>query len=64
MIGARIRLREGGLGTPLDNPVGGWSGSKKWLRGRPFKCIPQMMERFKLTGVKQDPGNKCIHTNC
>jgi hypothetical protein len=42
-----------------DNPVGGWYGMKKGLRGRFGNYIPPLMEALGLAEVTHDPkGNK------
>ena len=38
-----------------DNPVGGWYGLKKGLRGRFGMYIPPLMERLGLAEVEHNP---------
>ena len=46
-------------GRANDNPVGGWYGLKKGLRGRVGMYIPPLMEALGLAEVTHDPkGNK------
>lgn len=46
-------------GRSEDNPVGGWYGLKKGLRGRVGMYIPPLMEALGLAEVTHDPkGNK------
>ncbi len=40
-----------------DNPVGGWYGLKKGLRGRFGMYIPPLMERLGLAEVEHQPRN-------
>jgi len=40
-----------------DNPVGGWYGLKKGLRGRFAMYIPPLMEMLKLAEVEHNPKN-------
>lgn len=41
------------------NPVGGWYGLKKGLRGRFGMCVPPLMERLGLAEVEHNPkGNR------
>jgi hypothetical protein len=40
-----------------DNPVGGWYGLKKGLRGRFAMYIPPLMEVLKLAEVEHNPKN-------
>lgn len=39
------------------NPVGGWYGSKKGLRGRFGMYLPPLMERLGLAEVEHNPRN-------
>ncbi len=42
-----------------DNPVGGWYGLKKGLRGRFAMYVPPLMERLGLAEVEHNPrGNR------
>jgi hypothetical protein len=46
-------------GRSPDNPVGGWSGRKKGLRGRFGMYIPPLMEALGLAEVEHNPrGNR------
>jgi hypothetical protein len=46
-------------GQSPDNPVGGWYGLKKGLRGRFGTYIPPLMERLGLAEVEHNPrGNR------
>lgn len=40
-----------------DNPVGGWYGLKKGLRGRFANYVPPVMERLNLAQVEHNPKN-------
>lgn len=40
-----------------DNPVGGWYGLRKGLRGRVGMYIPPLMERLGLAEVEHQPRN-------
>src|SRR3984893_1391619 len=40
-----------------DNPVGGWYGLKKGLRGRFAMYVPPLMEALKLAEVEDKPKN-------
>jgi len=40
-----------------DNPVGGWYGLKKGLRGRFGMYVPPLMERLGLAEVEHNPKN-------
>jgi hypothetical protein len=40
-----------------DNPVGGWYGMKKGLRGRFANYVPPVMERLGLADVEHQPRN-------
>jgi len=44
-------------GRSLDNPVGGWYGLKKGLRGRFGMYIPPLMEALGLAEVEHNPKN-------
>ena len=44
-------------GRSPDNPIGGWYGLKKGLRGRFGKYIPPLMERLGLAEVEHNPRN-------
>ena len=46
-------------GRAADNPVGGWYGLKKGLRGRFGMYVPPLMERLELAEVEHNPrGNR------
>ncbi len=46
-------------GRSPDNPVGGWYGLKKGLRGRFGMYVPPLMERLGLAEVEHNPrGNR------
>ena len=40
-----------------DNPIGGWYGLKKGLRGRFANYVPPVMEALGLAEVEQQPRN-------
>ena len=44
-------------GRSTKNPVGGWYGLKKGLRGRFGMYIPPLMEALNLAEVEQNPKN-------
>jgi hypothetical protein len=44
-------------GRSPDNPVGGWYGTKKGLRGRFGMYIPPLMEALGLAEVEHNPRN-------
>lgn len=44
-------------GRSTDNPVGGWYGLKKGLRGRFGMYIPPLMEALGLAEVEHNPRN-------
>jgi hypothetical protein len=44
-------------GRSLENPVGGWYGLKKGLRGRFGMYIPPLMEALGLAEVEHNPKN-------
>lgn len=44
-------------GRSTDNPVGGWYGLKKGLRGRFGMYIPPLMEALELAEVEHNPRN-------
>jgi hypothetical protein len=46
-------------GRSADNPVGGWYGLKKGLRGRFAMYVPPLMEELGLAEVEHNPrGNR------
>ena len=44
-------------GRSSDNPVGGWYGLKKGLRGRFGMYMPPLLERLGLAEVEHNPRN-------
>ena len=42
-------------GRSPDNPIGGWYGLKKGLRGRFGMYVPPLMERLGLADVEHNP---------
>ncbi|MDQ6855766.1 MAG: hypothetical protein M3Z57_01670 [Candidatus Dormibacteraeota bacterium] len=44
-------------GRSVDNPVGGWYGLKKGLRGRFGMYLPPLLERLGLAEVEHNPRN-------
>jgi hypothetical protein len=44
-------------GRAADNPVGGWYGLKKGLRGRFANYVPPVMELLGLADVEHQPRN-------
>jgi hypothetical protein len=44
-------------GRSADNPVGGWYGLKKGLRGRFGMYLPPLLERLGLAEVEHNPRN-------
>jgi hypothetical protein len=44
-------------GRSSDNPVGGWYGLKKGLRGRFAMYVPPVLEVMKLAEVEHNPKN-------
>jgi hypothetical protein len=44
-------------GRSADNPVGGWYGLKKGLRGRFGMYVPPLMEALGLAEVEHNPKN-------
>jgi hypothetical protein len=44
-------------GRSLDNPIGGWYGLKKGLRGRFGMYIPPLMEELGLADLEHNPKN-------
>lgn len=44
-------------GRSLDNPIGGWYGLKKGLRGRVGMYIPPLMEHLGLAEVEHNKRN-------
>lgn len=48
------------MGTVRKNPVGGWYGIKKGLRGRFGMYVPPLMEELGLAEVEHNPKNNRI----
>jgi hypothetical protein len=46
-----------GWARSADNPVGGWYGMKKGLRGRFGNYVPPLMEALGLAEVEHNPRN-------
>jgi hypothetical protein len=44
-------------GRSADNPVGGWYGTKKGLRGRFGMYVPPLLEALGLAEVEHNPKN-------
>ena len=44
-------------GRSPDNPVGGWYGTKKGLRGRFGVYVPPLLERLGLAELEHNPRN-------
>jgi hypothetical protein len=44
-------------GRATDNPVGGWYGLKKGLRGRFAVYVPPVLETLGLAEVEHNPRN-------
>jgi len=44
-------------GRSASNPIGGWYGSRKGLRGRFGMYVPPLMERLGLAEVEHNPRN-------
>jgi len=44
-------------GRSADNPIGGWYGLKKGLRGRFAMYVPPVLEVMKLAEVEHNPKN-------
>ena len=44
-------------GRAVDNPVGGWYGLKKGLRGRFGMYVPPVLEALGLAEVERNPRN-------
>jgi len=49
-------------GRSADNPVGGWYGMKKGLRGRFGMYVPPLMEALGLAEVEHSPKNNRMRT--
>ena len=44
-------------GRSVDNPIGGWYGTKKGLRGRFGMYVPPLLERLGLADLEHNPRN-------
>jgi len=56
--GAASRLRRGeAWGRSAENPIGGWYGLKKGLRGRFGMYIPPLMEELGRAELEHNPRN-------
>ena len=44
-------------GRSADNPVGGWYGTRKGLRGRFGMYVPPLLERLGLAELEHNPRN-------
>jgi hypothetical protein len=42
-----------------DNPVGGWYGLRKGLRGRFAMYVPPLLEHLGLIELEHNPRNNC-----
>ena len=49
-------------GRATDNPVGGWYGLKKGLRGRFGMYVPPLLEALGLAEVEHNPRNNRMRT--
>jgi hypothetical protein len=49
-------------GRSPENPLGGWYGMKKGLRGRFGMYIPPLMEKLGLAEVEHNPRNNRMRT--
>ena len=47
-------------GRSEENPVGGWYGLKKGLRGRFGNYVPPVLEELGLAEVEHNPRNNCM----
>jgi uncharacterized protein DUF6855 len=47
-------------GRSADNPVGGWYGLKKGLRGRFGNYVPPVLEELGLAEVEHQQRNNCM----
>lgn len=47
-------------GRSPKNPVGGWYGLKKGLRGQVRMYLPPLLEALDLAEVKHNPKNNCM----
>ena len=51
-------------GRSADNPVGGWYGLKKGLRGRFGNYVPPVLEALGMAEVEHNPRNNRMRTRC
>jgi len=58
----RTRRQRRGLGRSADNPIGGWYGLKKGLRGRFGVYVPPLLEALGLAELTHDPKNNRMRT--
>jgi hypothetical protein len=49
-----------GWGRAADNPVGGWYGLKKGLRGRVGNYVPPVLEALGLVELEHNPRNNRV----
>ena len=47
-------------GRSANNPIGGWYGLKKGLRGRFGVYLPPLMEALGLVELEHNPKNNCM----
>lgn len=47
-------------GRSADNPVGGWYGTKKGLRGRFAMYVPPLLEALGLAELEHQPRNNRV----
>jgi hypothetical protein len=51
-------------GRSAENPVGGWYGLKKGLRGRFAMYVPPVMKHLGLAEVEENPRNNRMRAPC
>jgi hypothetical protein len=51
-------------GRSADNPVGGWYGLKKGLRGRFGMYVPPLLEALGLAELEHNPRNNRMRARC
>jgi hypothetical protein len=51
-------------GRAPDNPVGGWYGTKKGMRGRFGVYVPPVLEALGLAEVEHQPRNNRMRARC
>ena len=62
----KVDTKEGTVehwGRSIDNPVGGWYGLKKGLRGRVGMYMPPLMEALGLAEVEHNARNNRMRAN-